>query len=157
MTNEGRRSAIKLIGAGIVGLAIGAAGGFTLAPEKVREVTVTQTGPGGATVTVTETRTVTKTEAPVAKLPKDTIKIGVMGIRSGTWATYGTLIEQGARLAAEEINAAGGILGAKIELSIRDEAADAVKQARELVEQEKVDFIVGIDSSGNARRVGPIM
>ena len=161
MTNESRRSALKLIGAGIVGLAIGAAGGLSLAPERVREVlkttTITQTGPGGATATVTETRTVTKTEAPVAKLSKDTIKIGVMGIRSGTWATYGTFIEQGARLAAEEINAAGGILGAKIELSIRDEAADAVKQARELVEQEKVDFIVGIDSSGNAMRVGPIM
>jgi branched-chain amino acid transport system substrate-binding protein len=36
------------------------------------------------------------------------------------------LIEQGAVLAMEEINAAGGILGAKISLAIRDEAADVV-------------------------------
>jgi branched-chain amino acid transport system substrate-binding protein len=60
-------------------------------------------------------------------------------------------------LAIEEINAAGRILGSRMEIVIRDEAADAVKQARELVEQERVDFIVGIDSSGNAMRVGPMM
>ncbi|MGC9069404.1 MAG: ABC transporter substrate-binding protein [Thermoprotei archaeon] len=154
MVNETRRSLLKVIGAGVIGLAVGVSGGLKLAPEKVREVTTTVTQPGGA---VTVTTTVTKTETAVTKLPKDTIKIGVLGIRSGTWATYGTFIEQGARLAAEEINSAGGILGSKIELSIRDEAADVVKQTRELVEQENVDFLVGIDSSGNAMKVGPIM
>jgi branched-chain amino acid transport system substrate-binding protein len=147
MVDKDRRSLLKVIGAGVVGLAVGAAGGFALAPERVREIPKT----------TTIMQTITKTETPVVKLPKDTIRIGVLGIRSGTWATYGTLIEQGARLAAEEINAAGGILGSKIELSIRDEAADVVKQARELVEQEKVDFLVGVDSSGNAMKLGPIM
>jgi branched-chain amino acid transport system substrate-binding protein len=144
-----RRTLLKIIGAGVVGLAIGAAGGLASAP--VREISKT------VTVTSPVTTTITKTETSVTKLPKETIKIGVLGIRSGTWATYGTFIEQGATLAAEEINAAGGILGSKIALSIRDEAADVVKQARELVEQEKVDFLVGVDSSGNAMKLGPIM
>jgi branched-chain amino acid transport system substrate-binding protein len=93
----------------------------------------------------------------VRKLPKATIKIGVLGIRSGLWATYGEFIEQGARMAVDEINAKGGILGSRVELVFRDEQADVVKQARELVDVEKVDFIVGIDSSGNAMRVGGII
>jgi len=155
-----RRSLLKLLGAGVAGLAVGLAGGFSAATTRVEEIvrTVTQTLPSGvSTVTVTSIATKTVTTAAVARLPKDIIKIGVMGIRSGTWATYGEFIEQGARLAVDEINAAGGILGSQLEITIRDEAADAVKQARELVEQEKVDFIVGIDSSGNAMRVGPIM
>jgi branched-chain amino acid transport system substrate-binding protein len=155
VADENRRSFLKFLGAGIVGLAVGVAGGYALAPERVREIirTATITQQGGAPSTVT----ITRTETLVTRLPRDTIKIGVLGIRSGTWATYGTYIEQGARLAVEEINSAGGILGSKIEISIRDEAADAVKQARELVEQERVDFLIGVDSSGNAMRIGPIM
>jgi ABC-type branched-subunit amino acid transport system substrate-binding protein len=125
VADENRRSFLKFLGAGIVGLAVGVAGGYVLAPERVREIirTATITQQGGAPSTVT----ITRTEALVTRLPRDTIKIGVLGIRSGTWATYGTYIEQGARLAVEEINSAGGILGSKIEISIRDEAADAVK------------------------------
>ncbi|MEM1945625.1 MAG: ABC transporter substrate-binding protein [Candidatus Caldarchaeum sp.] len=162
-----RRGVLSAIAAGVVGLAVGAGVGWSLKAPEVRERvqtvtapgderTVTVTGPGRET-TLTVTREVTKEVTPVRKLPSDVVKIGVLGIRSGPWATYGTFIEQGARLAAEEINAAGGILGSKIELSIRDEAADVVKQARELVEAEKVDFLIGVDSSGNAMRVGPIM
>lgn len=154
-----RRRFLGTVAAGVVGIAVGAGLGWSLRLPETKEVKVTYTVPG-PTVTVTrEGQTVTVTREVTAKrtLPKDTIKIGVLGIRSGPWATYGTLIEQGAVLAMEEINAAGGILGAKISLAIRDEAADVVKQARELVEAEKVDFLVGVDSSGNAMRVGPIM
>jgi len=160
VVSEARRSVLKLIGAGAVGLAVGLAGGFAAAPARVTEIvrTITQTQPGGvSTVTVTSPVTRTVTAAPTPRLPKDTIKIGVMAFKSGTWATHGEYIEQGARLAVEEINAAGGILGSKIELIVRDELADAVKQARELVEREGVDFIAGISSSGNAMRLGPIM
>ena len=136
-----RRDFIRTVGAGVAGLAVGSVLGWALKPGEVKEVV--------ETVTVT---------APVERrLPKDTIKIGVLGIRSGLWATYGEFIEQGARMAAEEINARGGVLGSRIELVFRDEMADVVKQARELVDVEKVDFIVGIDSSGNAMRVGGIV
>jgi len=135
-----RREFLRVTGVGVIGFAIGTVLGWALKPAELREVTSTVTIP----------REVTITAPVVRKLPKDTIKIGVLGIRSGLWATYGEFIEQGARMAAEEINARGGVLGAKIELTFRDEQADVVKQARELVDVEKVDFIVGIDSSGNA-------
>ncbi|MEM0262509.1 MAG: ABC transporter substrate-binding protein [Nitrososphaerota archaeon] len=138
-----RRSFIKILGAGVAGLVVGSVLGWVTRPSEVQEITrtVTVTAPG----------------AVERKLSKDTIKIGVIGIRSGLWSTYGEFIEQGARLAAEEINARGGILGSRVELVFRDEMADVVKQARELVSVENVDFIVGIDSSGNALKVGEIV
>jgi branched-chain amino acid transport system substrate-binding protein len=143
MVLASRRDFLRLVATGVGGLVIGSVLGWALKPSEVREVTRTET------VTIT---------SPVArKLPKATIKIGVLGIRSGLWATYGEFIEQGARMAADEINAKGGILGSRVELVFRDEQADVVKQARELVDVEKVDFIVGIDSSGNAMRVGGII
>ncbi|MCX8201703.1 MAG: ABC transporter substrate-binding protein, partial [Candidatus Caldarchaeum sp.] len=164
-----RRGFLSAVAAGVAGAIIGAGVGWSARTPETREitrvatvtvpgagertVTVTQPGPG---TTVTVTNTVTREVTAVRRLPRDTVKIGILGIRSGPWATYGTFIEQGARMAVDEINAAGGILGSKIELVIRDEAADVVKQARELVEAERVDFLVGIDSSGNAMRVGPI-
>ena len=138
-----RREFLRLVATGVGGLVVGAVLGWAFKPSEVREVI--------------RTETVTITSPVERKLPKATIKIGVLGIRSGLWATYGEYIEQGARMAADEINAKGGILGSKIELVFRDELADVVKQARELVDVEKVDFIVGIDSSGNAMRVGGII
>ncbi|MDT7887803.1 MAG: hypothetical protein RQ885_02375 [Desulfurococcales archaeon] len=89
LVNEARRSLLKLIGAGVVGLAVGVAGGYSIAPARVAEVvrTITQTQAAAvSTVTVTSpvAQTVTKTVTPVSKLPKDVIRIGVMGIRSGT-------------------------------------------------------------------------
>ncbi|MEM4269271.1 MAG: ABC transporter substrate-binding protein, partial [Candidatus Caldarchaeum sp.] len=110
-----RRGFLSAVAAGVVGLAVGGGVGWSLKAPEVREKvqTVTVTGPGRET-TLTVTREVTKEVTPVKKLPRDVVKIGVLGIRSGPWATYGTFIEQGARLAAEEINSAGGILGSRI-------------------------------------------
>ncbi|WP_394041136.1 ABC transporter substrate-binding protein [Xanthobacter autotrophicus] len=53
---------------------------------------------------------------------------------------------KGMELAVEEINAAGGVDGRKIELVIRDDNAnpgDAVRQAEELLSREKVQMLVG--------------
>jgi branched-chain amino acid transport system substrate-binding protein len=54
--------------------------------------------------------------------------------------------KKGMELAVEEINAAGGIDGKKIELITRDDNAnpgDAVRAAEELVSREKVDVLTG--------------
>ena len=48
----------------------------------------------------------------------DPIVIGVISPNTGTLAAYGTGIVTGVQLAAEEINAAGGILGRQVELVI---------------------------------------
>ena len=54
----------------------------------------------------------------------DPIVIGVISPNTGTLAAYGTGIVTGVQLAAEEINAAGGILGRQVELVITDDQGD---------------------------------
>ena len=54
--------------------------------------------------------------------------------------------KKGMELAIEEVNAAGGVNGKKLELVIRDDGAnpgDAVRVAEELVSREKVDVLAG--------------
>ncbi len=54
--------------------------------------------------------------------------------------------KKGMELAVEEINAAGGLLGRKVELITRDDngnPGDAVRAAEELVSREKVDVLTG--------------
>ena len=56
-----------------------------------------------------------------------TIKVGGMGPLTGSAAMYGTTIEKGAKLAFEEINANGGVLGKKFEYISLDEKADPIE------------------------------
>lgn len=56
-----------------------------------------------------------------------TLKIGGIGPLTGAAASYGDAVEKGAKLAIEEINAAGGINGAKIEFKMEDDEHDAEK------------------------------
>lgn len=55
----------------------------------------------------------------------DTIKFGLVAPLSGDNGAYGTKQEKGYELALEEINAAGGVLGAKLELETYDDGGDA--------------------------------
>ncbi|MDD3473616.1 MAG: ABC transporter substrate-binding protein, partial [Syntrophaceae bacterium] len=50
------------------------------------------------------------------------VKLGFVYIMSGPFATYGQFAKQGAELAIEEINKAGGINGKKIEAFFEDSA-----------------------------------
>jgi len=71
------------------------------------------------------------------------IKIGAILPLTGSGASYGVWMKGGAEMAAEEINAAGGIAGRKLEIIYEDHAADASKAVnamRRLVEVEKVPF-----------------
>jgi branched-chain amino acid transport system substrate-binding protein len=88
------------------------------------------------------------------------IKVGVQGAASGPHADYGRQIEMGATMAAEEINAAGGVLGCKIEIRFMDDenrAATGVKNERLLVTDWGAHFTVGTDSSGVAMAMGPVL
>ena len=51
----------------------------------------------------------------------DTIKFGLVAPLSGDNGAYGTKQEKGYELAMEEINAAGGVLGATLELETYDD------------------------------------
>jgi branched-chain amino acid transport system substrate-binding protein len=66
----------------------------------------------------------------------------------------------GATMAVEEINGAGGILGCKLEMKMMDEElkpATAVKNVRYLVTEWGAHFLYGVDSSGSAMAVGPVL
>ena len=66
----------------------------------------------------------------------------------------------GAVMAIEEINAKGGIAGQKVEMEFRDstlKADEAIKNARYFVDSWGADFLAGIDSSGQALALAPVM
>ena len=67
---------------------------------------------------------------------------------------------EGARLAIDEINAKGGILGSKIDFKYMDtelKPAVGIKNARYLVGEWGADFLIGHDSSGVLMAVGGVM
>ncbi len=57
----------------------------------------------------------------------DTFYIGGIGPTTGSNAIYGTAVKNGAQLAVDEINEAGGINGAPIEYKFEDDQSDAEK------------------------------
>ncbi|MBI1988641.1 MAG: ABC transporter substrate-binding protein [Betaproteobacteria bacterium] len=94
------------------------------------------------------------------KLGVPVVKVGVQGAASGPHSDYGRQIEMGATMAIEEINAAGGIAGCKLEMKFMDDenkAATGVKNARYLVTDWGAHFMVGTDSSGVAMALGPVL
>jgi branched-chain amino acid transport system substrate-binding protein len=91
---------------------------------------------------------------------KGPVKVGYQAVLSGTLAGYGAFHNMGVMMATEEINAAGGIAGAKLEVDFRDStlgAPEAIKNARYFVDSWGADFLAGIDSSGQALALAPVM
>jgi len=87
------------------------------------------------------------------------IKIGVAAALSGGAAQYGSAIRNGFQLAADEINAAGGINGDKIVLAIEDEQGkkeDAINVFKKLIFQDKVLMTFGPTLSNSAQAADPI-
>lgn len=81
----------------------------------------------------------------------DPIKIGVAGPFTGGSSSMGVSMRDGVRLATEEINKAGGVLGRKIVLIERDDEAKnerGVQIAQELINKEKVAAAVGYINTG---------
>ena len=85
---------------------------------------------------------------------RQAVRVGAMYLLTGGFATYGEFARDGVNLAKEEINAAGGINGRPVEVIFAPED-EPVQTARRLVLQENVDFLLGIDSSGNAEALVP--
>ena len=81
---------------------------------------------------------------PVAA--SNSIKIGFPMVLSGQAAQFGVPMHKGAQMFVDEVNAQGGVLGKRIELLARDTQSQperAGQLARELIEKDKVDFLVG--------------
>ncbi len=83
----------------------------------------------------------------------DPIKIGVAGPFTGGSSSMGVSMRDGVKLAADEINKAGGVLGRQIQLIERDDEAKnerGVQIAQELINKEKVTATVGYINTGVA-------
>ena len=87
----------------------------------VMMVSLTACGGGSSTSTTAAT------EAETTAAAADIFKIGVVGPFTGPAAAYGVAVKNGSELAAKEINAAGGIGGAMIELNAQDDEHDPEK------------------------------
>src|SRR3982074_3094154 len=75
-----------------------------------------------------------------------TIKIGVNEPLTGPFAAPGTYVVNAPKIAADEINAKGGILGKKIELIIEDNKSnptEAAAVAEKLITSDKVPVLMG--------------
>ncbi len=80
-----------------------------------------------------------------AAFAQQVIKIGAINPYSGPLALYGTEVTRGYELAVDQINAAGGINGRKIEL-VRGDAGtpqQGIATVEQLVTKDKVDLFVG--------------
>src|SRR5207249_9238098 len=78
------------------------------------------------------------------------IKLGVGGPMTGGSATFGAQLKNGTEQAVQDINAAGGILGQKIQVVVGDDRADpkeGVSVANKFV-GDGVKFVVGHFNSG---------
>ena len=83
----------------------------------------------------------------------DPIKIGVAGPFTGGSSSMGVSMRDGVRLATDEINKAGGVLGRQLLLVERDDEAKnerGVQIAQELINKEKVAATVGYINTGVA-------
>ena len=83
----------------------------------------------------------------------DTIKVGVYGPYTGGSSPMGASMRDGVRLAVDEINGTGGVLGKKIQLVERDDQATPERGAQvmqDLISNEKVVAVLGPINTGVA-------
>jgi len=86
------------------------------------------------------------------------IKFGTLGALSGDYAIYGVAVKNGAQLAVDEINAAGGINVKDLELIAYDsegEPTKALQLFNRLVDQDGIDAFLGGTFSGESITIGP--
>jgi len=92
-------------------------------------------------------------------IAQETIKIGEFGSLSGDNASFGISQNNGVQMAVEEINAAGGVLGKKIELTVEDnmtKQGETTTITRKLISQDHVVAIIGEVASSKTLEAAPI-
>ena len=90
---------------------------------------------------------------------EDPYRIGVMESLTGAGETYGTVANRAKQMAADEINAAGGINGRKLELVVEDSqctAKDAIAAYNKLTDVDGVKIILGTSCSGAMLGAAPL-
>lgn len=91
---------------------------------------------------------------------QDVVKLGLLHSLTGTIAIAEAALVDAEKLAVEEINASGGVLGKKIELVVEDGASDwptFAEKTRKLLERDKVAAIIGCYTSASRKAVLPAL
>ncbi len=89
----------------------------------------------------------------------DTIKVGVYGDLTGQTSSFGQSTKNGIELAVDEINAAGGVGGKKIQLIVEDDQGrpeQAKTVVQKLISQDKVQAVLGEVASTNSLAAAPV-
>lgn len=89
----------------------------------------------------------------------DTIKIGQFASLTGSEATFGVSSDEGLRLAVDEINSQGGVLGKQIELVTEDnrgQTSETQTVVQKLINRDKVVAIIGEVASSRSKAAAPI-
>jgi urea transport system substrate-binding protein len=97
--------------------------------------------------------------APGALAQQKTVKIGILHSLSGTMAISETVLKDTVLMAVDEINAKGGVMGAKIEPVVVDPASNwplFAEKARQLITQDKVAVVFGCWTSVSRKSVLPV-
>ena len=87
------------------------------------------------------------------------IKVGILHSLSGTMAISETSLKDVALMTIEEINAAGGVLGRKLEPVVVDPASNwplFAEKARDLIQNQKVAVTFGCWTSVSRKSVLPV-
>jgi len=94
----------------------------------------------------------------ISRAQSDVIKIGHLTPRTGFLGPLGEYAVMGIQLAADEVNAAGGVNGRRIELVLEDSVnpQTASAKAERLVERDKVAMIIGEISSASGLAIGQV-
>jgi branched-chain amino acid transport system substrate-binding protein len=112
--------------------------------------TETPEAPEEAAPAATEAEEPAEPTEPAEPVPSEPIKIGMLTDLTSTFAPWGVQVRDGMLMAAEEINAAGGVNGRMIEIVQADTQndADAASEALERLVEDGVVAAGGIISSG---------
>jgi branched-chain amino acid transport system substrate-binding protein len=94
----------------------------------------------------------------IIKAQTDAIRIGHLTPLTGFLGPLGEYAVMGVKLAAEEVNASGGVLGRKIDLVMEDSInpQTASAKAERLIERDKVAMIIGEISSASGLAIGQV-
>jgi branched-chain amino acid transport system substrate-binding protein len=87
------------------------------------------------------------------------IQVGFFGALTGPTATFALSGKNGSALGAEEINAAGGVLGKRIEFVVEDdrgEASEAASVVSKLITRDHVVALIGENASSRTLAAAPI-
>ena len=91
---------------------------------------------------------------------QDVVKLGILHSLTGTIAIAEASIVDAEKLAIDEINTSGGVLGKKIEPIIEDGASDwptFAEKAKKLLQRDKVAAIIGCYTSASRKAVLPVL